>query len=86
MRTLKIVLILVLLFALVGCAIKTIGTPEPGTKQVGLSPVWSFTVNRVVYDVFEFIDRERREHCYVIVQTKEYYSGVALSCQKVEGE
>jgi hypothetical protein len=56
----------------------------PAGREVTLTPVWTFcSADRICYNVHEFTDRERGEHCYVIMKTANYRSGVALSCEKM---
>jgi hypothetical protein len=81
----KAILILVLLALLVGCEPKELHSASPEGRSVELTPVWTFTAGLGVYNVYEFTDTARKEHCYVIAKWGDYRSGVALSCEKVEG-
>lgn len=79
----KIVLALLVVVVLAGCTTK-INRAETATgKPMELTPVWTFHAQGVAYNVYEFADAERREHCYVVVKWGDYRSGVALSCEKV---
>jgi uncharacterized protein YcfL len=78
-------LALLLLVALIGCEPKMAPVMESsGGRQIELLPVWEFQrCSTCSYTrVYEFVDAERGEHCYVAY----WYNGVGLSCNPLEGK
>ena len=75
----KVWIVFLLVLVLLGCAPRW--EPAEGTREVLLEPVWTFRQRGVYYNVYEFTDLERGQHCYVIVGGEG--SSVALSCESI---
>jgi hypothetical protein len=81
MKRIVLLLLALVVFA-AGCSrVNRVQSTEG--RKVELSPVWTFHSGGAPYNVYEFTDPERGQHCFVIIKMGDYRSGVALSCESL---